>query len=185
MLAGSLSVLLSCSGGGDRAAVDSGEEDAQVGQVGDAADSGAGEGIVHTYAPTYDAVWNEILVPNCALVFCHAGSADYLQLPSESAGYASLVEVRAEGPLCVDSGLKRVVPYEPDASLMYLKITAPPCGSKMPLSYGYPVTLDPREIEQVRTWIACGAFDGDAGCIEAGSAPDATENDAMTDASSE
>jgi hypothetical protein len=51
------------------------------------------------------------------------------------------------------------------------------------------VTLDPREIAQVRTWIACGAFDGDAGCIEAGteagSAPDATANDAMIDASSE
>jgi hypothetical protein len=146
--------------------------DAVVGE-----DSPPAVSVVYTYAPTYDAVWGEILVSDCALEFCHGGSADFLQLASKAIGYRSLVGAPAQGPNCVDSGLERVAPFDPDASLLYRKITTPSCGSKMPLMYGPPVILDPRAIEQVRTWIGCGALDGDAGCPgEAG--PDAGELDA-------
>jgi len=55
--------------------------------------------------------------------------------------------------------LKRVDPGNPDASLLYLKITNPPCGSKMPLSYGTSGSLDPLQIAQIGAWIEAGAPD--------------------------
>jgi len=119
-----------------------------------------------TYAPTYDAIWNEILLHTCATEFCHAGSADYLHLYSEATGYPALVGAPAQGPLCARTGLLRVDPFHPETSLMYLKITTPPCGAKMPLSYG--CYLDAMQIEQIREGIAGGALDGDAGGSEAG-----------------
>jgi hypothetical protein len=144
-------------------------------------DSGAGCDIVR-YAPTYDAVWNEILLHTCATEFCHGGSADYLQLSSESTGYRSLVGAPAEGPMCATTGLLRVAPFHPERSLMYLKVTSPPCGNKMPFLPGNP-SLDPCAVVQIRQWIACGALDGDAGCAgDAGSDSGGTD---AADASSE
>jgi len=130
-----------------------------------------------TYAPTYDAVWTEILLHTCATEFCHGGSADFLQLYGEQNGYQSLLG-RTQGPDCASTGLLRVDPYHPETSLMYLKITSPPCGNKMPISYG--CYLDAKQIEQIRQWIACGALDGDAGCVEAGADAGATDADAAT-----
>jgi hypothetical protein len=201
VLAATLGATTACSPGagetsGDGSANDGFASDSTVEEGADpypGADSPPGIDVVYTYAPTYDAVWSEILVPRCANEFCHGGSADFLQLASQAIGYQSLVNMPAQGPDCVDSGLKRVAPYEPDASLMYLKITSPPCGNKMPFNYGPPVILEPRQIDQVRAWIACGALDGEAGCpgeagSEAGSeageadAADAGSSDAVTDA---
>jgi hypothetical protein len=122
-----------------------------------------------TYAPTYEAVYKEVLGPSCALMFCHGGAGAYLQLGTPAMGYASLVDAPAGGPMCAPTGLKRVDPGHPETSLLYLKVTVPPCGVKMPLLYGYSGTLDPRQIDQIRSWIACGAPDGDAGCL--GDAP--------------
>ncbi len=134
-----------------------------------------------TYAPTYEAVYDEVLVPNCALPFCHAGSGDYLQLLTADVGYASLVLAPAQGPMCASTGLKRVDPGHPETSLLYLKITNPPCGVKMPQVLG--ATLDPRQIDQIRRWIACGALDGDAGCP--GDASPAASPDGPPDGSPE
>ena len=108
-----------------------------------------------TYAPTYSAVWGEILSPTCALVFCHAGDSDFLQLPNKEGAYASLL-APASGPQCGPTGLKRIEPGHPEQSLLYLKITQPPCGAKMP-AYYVDASLDPRQIEQIRAWIAAGA----------------------------
>ena len=129
--------------------------------------------VVRTYAPTYHAVYTEIFAPVCATEFCHGGAGDFLQLSSEDMGYASLVNAPAEGPLCAATGLKRVNPGLPDASLVYLKITTPPCGNKMPLNYGCIGLLDPGDTEQIRQWIACGALDGGTACPGDASAADA------------
>jgi hypothetical protein len=126
-----------------------------------AADEPEGDGAA-TYAPTYHAVYNEVLVHNCALVFCHGGSGDYLQLDSEGDGYASLVGPHAQGPMCGPTGLARVTPGHPDQSLFFLKITNPPCGSRMPLDSIQPLAI--RQIDQIGQWIACGALDGDQPC---------------------
>lgn len=73
--------------------------------------------------------------------------------------YANLVGVPSgdkEGYLCAGSGLKRVEPGDPDKSLMYLKITAPPCGGKMPpAAFG---TATPEQVALVRQWILDGAL---------------------------
>jgi hypothetical protein len=125
--------------------------------------SSAGDG-APTYAPTYEAVYGEILSPNCALPFCHGGAGDYLQLATADIGYGSLVGAPAQGLLCAPTGLERVDPGHPDDSLIFLKITNPPCGARMPLEYGYSGMLTDRQIDQIGQWIACGALAGDAGC---------------------
>ncbi len=109
-----------------------------------------------TYAPTYSAIWNEILQPHCAVVFCHAASADYLILPNEMGGYAALVDAAAQGPLCAPTGLLRVDPYHPETSLMYLKVTNPPCGMMMPAE-GAGLPLNSRQTQQIHDWIEAGA----------------------------
>jgi hypothetical protein len=71
--------------------------------------------------------------------------------------YAALVNAPAAGPSCAPTGLDRVAPGHPETSLLYLKITSPPCGEMMPLQYGMRVVLDPRQLAQIHDWIAAGA----------------------------
>lgn len=123
----------------------------------DASDDGADAGPVLTYQPTYTAVWTEVLQPTCALVFCHGGSSDYLEMTGKDEAYGALVNARAAGPSCAPTGLDRVAPGHPEASLLYLKITSPPCGDMMPLQYGMRVVLDPRQLAQIHDWIEAGA----------------------------
>jgi hypothetical protein len=118
---------------------------------------GADAGAIPTYEPTYSAIWDEILSPTCALPFCHGGSGDYLQLSSKAVGYSSLVGAPASGPDCGATGLRRVDPGNPGTSLFYLKVTSPPCGSKMPIEYGAPEYLDSRQVAQIHDWIVAGA----------------------------
>jgi hypothetical protein len=108
--------------------------------------------------PTFSAVYAQVLEPNCALTFCHAGTGDFLQLSSMAVGYASLVDASAQGPDCAKTGLKRVDPGHPETSLLYLKITNPPCGSKMPLYYDNSGMLQPADIDQIEQWITLGAL---------------------------
>jgi hypothetical protein len=110
-----------------------------------------------TYLPTYTAVWNEVLQPTCALVFCHAGTSDFMQLTTKDLAYPALVGAPASGTYCLPTGLDRVDPGHPETSLLYLKITDPPCGNKMPLQYGAPVVLEPRQLTQIHDWIEAGA----------------------------
>jgi hypothetical protein len=120
--------------------------------------SAAGDEVIHTYAPTFAAIYDEILQPTCALPFCHAGTGDYLELFSRQGSYAALVGVPAQGP-CASTGLLRVAPGHPASSILYLKVTNPPCGAKMPMLYGNAGTLDAREVAQIEEWIARGALD--------------------------
>jgi hypothetical protein len=153
LLALACAVTPACSSGGSRDQADG------------AAGAASGDDAGPTYAPTYQAVYDEVLAPNCALPFCHGGSGAYLELGTAALGYGSLVGpgAAAQGPMCGPTGLKRVDPGRPDASLLYLKVTTPPCGAKMPL-FGFDASLEPRQVDQIRLWIACGALGGDAGC---------------------
>jgi hypothetical protein len=132
--------------------------------------------VMHTYAPTYDAIWREILLPNCAGEFCHGGSGLFLDLESKADGYKTLVGFPAAGAECKESGLLHVRPGQPEKSLFYLKVTDPPCGQRMPLLYGTTTgRLDAREVEQIRIWIERGAPDdgvADAAVVtESGASP--------------
>lgn len=132
-------------------------------------DAGAGDGggddaTVADGSPTYQAVYDQILAPNCALPFCHGGAGDYLQLATADVGYTSLVGAPAQGPLCAPTNLERVDPGHPEDSLLFLKITNPPCGVRMPLLYTYSGMLSDPQINQIGQWIACGALPGDTPC---------------------
>jgi len=153
--------IVCCSGGaGGDAGVDAaGDARAAEASGGDARvdDSSAGGDGAPTYAPTFSAIYDEILAQSCALAFCHAG-ADFLTITSKDQAYGVLVNAQAKGPQCASSGLKLVDPGHPETSLLYLKVTSPPCGSKMPLLYGDASgSLDPMQIDQIKTWIEAGA----------------------------
>jgi hypothetical protein len=65
----------------------------------------------------------------------------------------------AEGGAC--EGKMRVVPGDPENSLLYLKLAnRAPCGSGMPVA-GPPREMsglfNARQLEVVRSWIAAGA----------------------------
>jgi hypothetical protein len=121
------------------------------------ADGATGPAIVHTYAPNYIALWNEILHPTCGTLFCHGGTGLFLDLHTKEVGYASLVGAPATGPECAPLGLERVNPGHPDRSLLYRKVTDAPCGKKMPLLYNYSGQLPAPELEQIKRWIEIGA----------------------------
>jgi hypothetical protein len=123
----------------------------------DAGDDGAlpAATVVHTYKPTYTAIFNEILQPTCALVFCHASDgSNFLLMTTKAATYTAMVNVTSRGPKCGQTGLKIVDPGNPGSSLLYQKVTAPTCGVQMP--DGFP-PLDMNETEQIRLWIANNA----------------------------
>lgn len=107
-----------------------------------------------TYAPTFTAIYGEILSPICAGPFCH-GANQFLLMNTQDIAYHAMVGVKSFGPKCGDSGLTIVEPDDPDASLLYLKVTTPPCGNMMP--NGYFPALDTKQTTQIHDWIAGGA----------------------------
>lgn len=110
------------------------------------------EGTVATYAPTYSAIYDEILEPQgCTADRCHGGLG--LKLANKMTGLTSLM---ADVGVGACAGMKFVVPGQPDMSLLYRKVAdaMPPCGARMPLSLA---PLKPEELMQIRTWIEMGA----------------------------
>ena len=121
-----------------------------------AADGAPDDDVVHTYRPTYTAIWSEILQPTCADVYCHGGATDdFLPMTTKDATYSALVGVTSKGPRCGQTGLKLVDPGNPDGSLLYQKVTTPTCGVRMPAEY--QPYLDSDETGQIRQWILNGA----------------------------
>lgn len=109
-------------------------------------------------APTFGAVYEEVLVAEgCNTPLCHGGGAGGLAMTSRDGAYAALVGAGAAGPFCDSSGLLRVVPGDPAASLLFEKIASrtPRCGEPMPIA----AMLAERQIEQIREWIERGAPD--------------------------
>jgi hypothetical protein len=161
--AASLTVAPACSSGSSAGAAadgaapeDATASDAEAPDGGDFA-TAVMDAAPPTYAPTFTAVYGEILSPICAGPFCHGAGNDFLNMSSKGGAYAATVGAMARGPACADSGLTIVKAEDPDASLLYLKVTDPPCGNKMPADY--EPYLDARQTEQVRQWIAMGALD--------------------------
>lgn len=113
-----------------------------------------------SYAPTFSAVFDEVFEHNlCTSEFCHGLGGATLNFSTKRAGYDSLVDRPATGAKCKDRGLVLVVPGDPEASLLFLKVSTdtPPCGARMPHFPGF--VLNDREIAQIREWIALGALD--------------------------
>jgi hypothetical protein len=116
--------------------------------------------------PTFSAVFSEIIVgTGCnGGALCHGGVVGNLTMNDKAATYKALVGVQAMGknlmpmplPDCKDSGLTRVVPGDPDNSLMIMKVEhTQPCGDSMPP--GGMLAAD--KVAQLRAWIMNGAND--------------------------
>lgn len=109
-------------------------------------------------APTWASIHADFLAVVCA--GCHGGDSPTgapiaeLDLSDADAAYAALAGIAARGPDCRGRGLVRLVPGDPDASLLHAKLTAnPPCGGTMPHARG----VSPAVLAAVRTWIQAGA----------------------------
>ena len=118
-----------------------------------------------TYAPTFDAIFTEIITKgsagNCTFGACHGGPPTevngMLQLfpDDKDMTYAALVGPMSTSMVCSSAGAF-VVPGQPDTSLFYTKLLeAPPCGARMPFMYP---PLNMMQMEQIRMWIANGAM---------------------------
>lgn len=110
---------------------------------------------------TWSGVYRDVLQGCSAGPTCHAGTlAGQLQLSTSTQAYAALVSVKAmgssaTGTSCSATGLLRVAPRDPDASLLVQKLEAatPACGEHMPPGG----MLRKEQLQQLRAWIAAGA----------------------------
>jgi len=110
---------------------------------------------------TFTQVYTEVITQRC--VPCHTTSNGdgvrfgKLDMTSQSAAYANLVNSKSAGESCGAKGGTRVTPGKPDDSVMYLKVSLDdptPCGEKMPL--GGPA-LTQAQADLIEGWITAGA----------------------------
>lgn len=162
LLAGALLALLCGTGCASRSSSQVGPEhqtDARTHVP--AQDAGLGwtappDGAAPTFAPTFYAVYYEILSPTCSSEFCHLNPG-FFGLATPELAYRTLVGAKASSAACKPTGLSLIAPGIPDQSLVYLKLGNPPCGKRMPLGFATFTPLDPRKVEQLRQWILRGA----------------------------
>lgn len=112
-----------------------------------------------TYDPTFSAIYDELFCARgCSTGFCHRDGDGGLLFRSKQEAYCALVGVTPSA-LCENDFSARVVPGDPDASLLVAKFGfEPPCGSPMPIGSRESndlVTAEHRA--QVVAWIAAGA----------------------------
>jgi hypothetical protein len=126
-------------------------------------------------ANSFTRVYEEVIRPSCTNDFCHFNTVSIrysaLDLSSKVRAYWSLVGLPCMGPACSQIGT-RVVPWDPDQSVMYRKLSpTPPCGVQMPADKttfstngtselrfsGAPLPADQQQL--IYNWIQEGAQD--------------------------
>jgi hypothetical protein len=129
-----------------------------AGSQADQAGVTAGSQADQAEGPTFTMLYESVFMP-CRNPMCHGGGVTGdLNLSSKKIAYDALVdhESSPKNAVCAMLGKKRVVPHEPDESLLYLKLTVDaPCGQQMPP--GGQLKDEQREL--VRAWIEAGAQD--------------------------
>lgn len=111
-------------------------------------------------APTFTMVYDTIISQRCTPCHTQPGNIGITQgnldMTSKAAAFTNLVNKPAAGVSCGGRGT-RVVPGQPDQSIMYLKVSLDdpaPCGSKMPL--GLP-PISQAQDDMIKAWITAGA----------------------------
>ena len=106
-------------------------------------------------APTFTGIYT-FTFSLCRNETCHGKGLAGLNMASYDAAYSSLVD-HDSYPMgqCGMIGKKRVVPNDPENSLLYLKLfgDSAPCGQQMPPGGQLP----PAAIQRVKDWISMGA----------------------------
>src|SRR5690349_9390188 len=111
---------------------------------------------------SFARIQNEVLTPKCAVSGCHVGStvATSGGLGMSGNAYDALVGAEPGQFTAKQDGLRRVMPYKTDSSLLYLKLVSPPLqrghdyGNTMPVG-GSPISVG--QLEYITRWIAAGA----------------------------
>ena len=94
------------------------------------------------------SVTADLFAPRCATAGCHDPVSRAAGLDLASPGVAARV-IGGRSTRC--AGLPLADPFDPDGSLLLLKLVAePPCGDRMPLR---GPALSAAEVECVRDWI--------------------------------
>ncbi|HEY2730343.1 MAG TPA: hypothetical protein VGK52_10405 [Polyangia bacterium] len=122
-------------------------------------------------ADSFTELYTTVIAQSCSSAFCHNNGVGIrysgLDMSSRVVAYWNLVDQPLAGPSCALMGT-RVVPFQPEVSLMYEKVKAtPPCGSQMPanptelLTKGSAVfsgtALNSDQVQLIHDWIAGGA----------------------------
>ena len=109
--------------------------------------------------PRWGSIHARVIAPLC--VSCHGpGATDYrtesqLDLRDPDVAWAQLVGVASTGAFCMGRGLTHVVPGDPDASSLLMKLGDDvSCGDRMP--QGGPF-MPEAVIAPIRAWIEAGA----------------------------
>jgi len=106
-------------------------------------------------APTWSGIYTHAF-RTCRVDTCHGGGLVGVAFATKDGAYASLVNQPANATSkCAMLGKQRVVPNDPDNSLLYLKLDTKgtPCGQQMPPGG----QLADKQIQRVRDWIMLGA----------------------------
>lgn len=98
---------------------------------------------------TFNQVYDSVFKSSCAFTSCHGGGAGGLNLQPDKA-YDALVNVESTNV----PGQKRVVPNDPDNSLL-LKVFEGPVGKVEQMPKGGELPQEKRDL--VRAWIQQGA----------------------------
>ena len=126
--------------------------------AGAAGSSGSTAGMSASGADDGEPHWSGIfqnVFTTCRLDSCHGGGLIGVDFSNKDAAWNSLVDQpAASDSACAMLGKKRVVPNEPDESLLYLKLDIDaPCGSQMPPGG----QLRQAARDRIRAWIEMGA----------------------------
>ena len=107
--------------------------------------------------PTFDEIYNKVLLPSCNDSGCHNATVGVGNLFLEGERtYDSLMNSPCDNPIAVAEGLKRIDIENPTDSFLYMKITDPKgMGTVMPPD----VALSQEEIDAILQWIEDGAVE--------------------------
>ncbi len=113
-------------------------------------------------AGSFARIQNEVLTPRCAVSGCHVGASVATSggLNLSGNAYDALVGAQPGQFNARQDGLRRVLPFKTDSSLLYLKLVSPPLqrphdyGNTMPVG-GTPISVG--QLEYLVKWIAAGA----------------------------
>ena len=117
-------------------------------------------------ANSFDLIENQILTPTCATVGCHASASDaafnqHGLVLGKGKSFEALFNISPKNITAKDAGLKRILPFDAENSLLYQKLLFETThasnknfGSTMPLGKDM---LFKGQIEFIRQWINAGA----------------------------
>lgn len=122
--------------------------------VSDGTDSVTRSVTVKANVPTYASYIQTIWTSKCTS--CHGGANPSGKMDlSSTKSYAALTTGATSNTTC--STLKRVVPSQPDSSLLIKKITGTTCSNQMPRNDPTYFVNNPGLVTRIRSWILAGA----------------------------